>query len=296
MQAFLWLIGVILFAVGGYNIACDLCDVPTKKTVRAMQAAIRQNGTKKEGYVDAFVSKLARRFSHLIIMDDIKRAELENSLRIAKKNMTPEAFILYIVLIAVVISAAFFPVSVLLNNFIYSILGSVLGIALAAMQYRKILGSVEDRRARIVTECPRFASYLAQNFANANRDILGLFQSYQHTANMPEFAEELNTTIADMKLGNYEAALMHMQQRVNHSAMTEIIRGLNGVLRGDDQTAYFERVCMNMKALEEAMLKLEAKKRPKKIMFYQFAIMVGTILMMAVALVTQLIDSLQLLF
>ena len=296
MQAFLYVIGVILIAIGGYNIACDIYDVPTKQTVRAMQGAILQTGRKRESHVNAFVSKMARKFSHIIVIDKMKRAELEMSLRIAKKNMTPEAFILYIILIALVITSAFLPVSMVMESYTYLLLGALLGAALAAMQYRSILGSVEERRARVIRECPRFASYLAQNFANANRDILGLLQTYQYTANIPDFADELNTTIAEMKLGNYEVALIRMQQRVNHPAMTEIVRGLLGVLRGDDQTAYFERVCLNMKALEEAMLRLEAKKRPRKIMFFQFLIMGGTILMMAVALVTQLVENLRILF
>ena len=59
---------------------------------------------------------------------------------------------------------------------------------------------------------------------------------------------------------------------------------------------YFERVCFNIKNLEQALLRKEAAKRPRKITKYQFAIMAGTILMMAVALVTQLLDNLQVLF
>ena len=78
--------------------------------------------------------------------------------------------------------------------------------------------------------------------------------------------------------------------------MTEIVRGLQGVLHGDDQTMYFERVCFDMKNLEQAILRKEASKRPRRITKYQFAIMAGTILMMAVALVTQLLDNLQVLF
>ena len=175
-------------------------------------------------------------------------------------------------------------------------LGALLGVALAVMQYRRVTASVGDRRDRIVAECPRFANYLTQNLATQNRDLLGMLSAYQRTATCPDFAEEIAQTVADMKTGNYERALFNLQHRVDHPSMTEIVRGLQGVLHGDDQTMYFERVCFDMKNLEQALLRKEAAKRPRKITKYQFAIMAGTILMMAVARVTQLLDSLQVLF
>ena len=271
-------------------------ELPSGKTRKTMQSAAKQNGIRHDGEVDLFVTSLAEKLHWLIRIDPVRRASLENVLKIAKKNTSPEAFILSIVLLALLVFAAFIPVAMVMGDIAMLGLGALLGVALAAMRYRSITASVGNRKDRIVAECPRFANYLTQNLATQNRDLLGMLSAYQRTATCPDFAEEIALTVADMKTGNYERALFNLQHRVDHPSMTEIVRGLQGVLHGDDQTMYFERVCFDMKNLEQALLRKEAAKRPRKITKYQFAIMAGTILMMAVALVTQLLDSLQVLF
>ena len=292
----LFLLSILIFCVGGYHVTCELLELPSGKTRRTMQSAVRQNGIRHDGEVDLFVTSLAEKLHWLIRIDPVRRASLENVLKIAKKNTSPEAFILSIVLLALLVFAAFIPVAMVMGDIAMLGLGALLGAALAVMQYRRVTASVGDRRDRIVAECPRFANYLTQNLATQNRDLLGMLSAYQKTATCPDFAEEIALTVADMKTGNYERALFNLQHRVDHPSMTEIVRGLQGVLHGDDQTMYFERVCFDMKNLEQALLRKEAAKRPRKITKYQFAIMAGTILMMAVALVTQLLDSLQVLF
>ena len=292
----LFLLSILIFCVGGYHVTCELLELPSGKTRRTMQSAVRQNGIRHDGEVDLFVTSLAEKLHWLIRIDPVRRASLENVLKIAKKNTSPEAFILSIVLLALLVFAAFIPVAMVMGDIAMLGLGALLGVALAAMRYRSITASVGNRKDRIVAECPRFANYLTQNLATQNRDLLGMLSAYQRTATCPDFAEEIALTVADMRTGNYERALFNLQHRVDHPSMTEIVRGLQGVLHGDDQTMYFERVCFDMKNLEQAILRKEASKRPRKITKYQFAIMAGTILMMAVALVTQLLDSLQVLF
>ena len=292
----LYLLSILIFCVGGYHVTCELLELPSGKTRRTMQSAAQQNGIQHDGEVDRFVTDLAEKLHWLIRIDPVRRTSLENVLKIAKKNTSPEAFILSIVLLALLVFAAFIPVAIVMGDIAMLGLGALLGVALAVMQYRRVTASVGDRRDRIVAECPRFANYLTQNLATQNRDLLGMLSAYQRTATCPDFAEEIAQTVADMKTGNYERALFNLQHRVDHPSMTEIVRGLQGVLHGDDQTMYFERVCFDMKNLEQALLRKEAAKRPRKITKYQFAIMAGTILMMAVALVTQLLDSLQVLF
>lgn len=296
VKALIWVIAIIMLGIGGYNVACDYFDVPSKRTSKAMLSIIEQKGQKKSSLIDVYVSRIAKRFRWAIRLDDIKRTDLKNTLRIANRKQTPEEFIVSIVLIGIFITIAFIPVAMLLEDSKFYFFGAVFGIAIAAMQYRKVTGAVAERKQHIVRECPRFASYLANNLGNANRDIIGMFSAYRQTANSPEFVEELSMALADMKTGNYESALLNLQHRVNDPAMTEICRGLQGVLQGDDMTLYFERVCLDMRALEQAMLKKEAMKRPRKITLYQILIMGATIIMMAVALVTQLVDNLRILF
>ena len=52
------------------------------------------------------------------------------------------------------------------------------------------------------------------------------------------------------------------------------IRGLVGVLRGDDQRMYFKMICFDMRQIEQNNLKKEAAKRPKKIQRYSMMMLI----------------------
>ena len=66
-----------------------------------------------------------------------------------------------------------------------------------------------------------------------------------------DFGAELDQTIADMKTGNYENALIHFETRIGSPMLSDVIRGLIGVLRGDDQRMYFKMICFDMRQIEQ---------------------------------------------
>lgn len=50
---------------------------------------------------------------------------------------------------------------------------------------------------------------------------------------------ELDILIADMRSSNYEAALTRFESRINSPMLSDVVRGLIGVLRGDDSAVVF---------------------------------------------------------
>jgi flagellar protein FlaJ len=75
---------------------------------------------------------------------------------------------------------------------------------------------------------------------------------------------------ADMRSSSYEAALTRFEARLNSPMLSDVVRGLIGVLRGDDSTVYFQMLAHDFKQLELQRLKSEAQKIPPKIRVFSF--------------------------
>lgn len=113
--------------------------------------------------------------------------------------------------------------------------------------------------------------------------MLKLLVSYRRIAG-PYLGAELDTTIADMRTGNYENALLHFQNRVGSTMLSDIVRGLIGTLRGDDQQMYFKMLSFDMRQIEQNNLK---KKRPKQMQKYSMMMLFCILLIYVVVLLKQ---------
>jgi len=87
-----------------------------------------------------------------------------------------------------------------------------------------------------------------------DRDVLKILTSYRRVAGK-DFGAELDQTIADMKTGNYENALIRFETRIGSPMLSDVIRGLIGVLRGDDQRMYFKMIRICFRPLEQQATK-----------------------------------------
>jgi flagellar protein FlaJ len=88
-----------------------------------------------------------------------------------------------------------------------------------------------------------------------------------------DFAAELDILTADMRSSSYEAALTRFEARFNSPMLSDITRGLIGVLRGDDGGCTFQMLSHDMKQLELQRLKAQAMKIPPKIRVFSFAML-----------------------
>ena len=143
-------------------------------------------------------------------------------------------------------------------------------------------------------EIPRFALSIGQSLEN-DRDVLKILTSYRRIAGK-EFGAELDQTIADMKTGNYEQALLHLEARVDSPLLSDVTRGLIGVLRGDDQRMYFQMITFDMRQIEQNDLKKEASKRPRMIQRYSMMMLLCIIMIYMVVLCIEVFDSLGVFF
>ena len=267
----------MLFSCGTYLIAADYLELPTHKAAAAVMNSAKQERKKKRSY-EVLVLELSSKLSRLIHINEYKKRKLAATLKSAGVKLTAETYIAKawvksgLVLLGIIPAVIIFP----LLSFVI--------LVLAVMIYFKEIRSADEvmkkRREAIENELPRFALTLEQEL-KGSRDILRILETYKINA-VPEFRYELDITVADMKSGSYEAALSRLEARVGSTMLSDVVRGLLSVLRGDDGRVYFQMLAHDFKLLEVQKLKLIAMKRPAKVRKYSF-FMLGCFILMYLA-------------
>jgi Flp pilus assembly protein TadB len=213
-------------------------------------------------------------------------------LDIAGVKLSPEAYVLKAYITSILVALCAVPAGLVMPLFIPILIG--LAVALWFSTYYSAFDFVKKRKKRMEAEIPRFALTIAQSLEN-DRDVLRILTFYRRVAGN-EFGLELDKTIADMKTGNYENALIRFESRVGSALLSDVIRGLIGTLRGEDQRIYFKMICYDMRQIEQSKLKKEAAKRPKKMQWYSMLMLFCIIIIYVVVLSTEVIGSLGVFF
>lgn len=284
----LTILAIVLFGISVYHLSCAIVDVPTSKTSRMMMLSRKQQGIKNEKLLDVYITKVASLIAPYLRLDKLKRNNLIRAITIAGMEVSPEVYTARAWVTAVVVGLCSIPMTFIMPLFVPILVG--LAVALWFSTYYAAFDYVKKRRKLIEAEIPRFALTIGQNLEN-DRDVLKILTSYRRVAGK-DFGAELDQTIADMKTGNYENALLHFETRIGSPMLSDVIRGLIGVLRGDDQRMYFKMICFDMRQIEQNNLKKEAAKRPKKIQRYSMMMLICIMIIYLVVLCTEVLSSL----
>ena len=282
------LIAIIFFGFAVYNLSTAFADIPTSRTSKMMMLAKKQRGTKNEQLLDVYLTKVAKLFAPYLRRERLKRNNLQAALTIAGLELTPEVYTARAWVTAGAVGFCALPMAFLMPLFVPVLIGTA--VALWFSTYYAAFDFVKKRRKLIEAEIPRFALTIGQNLEN-DRDVLKILTSYRRVAGR-DFGAELDQTIADMKTGNYENALIRFETRIGSPMLSDVVRGLVGVLRGDDQRMYFKMICFDMRQIEQNNLKKEAAKRPKKIQRYSMMMLICIMIIYLVVLCTEVLSSL----
>lgn len=263
-----------LFAAGAYFMLAGLLKLPTLAATRAVIQAGRTERRSSRNF-DAVVLELACRMAKLVRLDQYKHRKMEATLKSAGIRMTPETFVSKAIIKAGLVALGIIPALLILP------LLSPVVVFLAITVYFKEIKSADDalkkKREEIEYELPRFVATVAQQL-KASRDVLTIVEKYRQSAG-PGMRSELDITIADMQSGNLETALVRFESRLGSAMLSDVMRGLIGVIRGDNGVAFFELLAHDFKQLEIQRLKLLAMKRPGKIRKYSFYMLACFMLM-----------------
>lgn len=139
-----------------------------------------------------------------------------------------------------------------------------------------------------------FVSTITQELKNS-RDVLSMLEHYKENAGAA-FRKELDIVCADMRSSSYEAALTRFEARLNSPQLSDVVRGLIGVLRGDDGAVYFQMLTHDFKQTEFQRLKAKAAKIPPKIRVYSFAMLMCFLATYFAIIIYEIIRSMGTLF
>lgn len=270
-----------LCGIATYMIIASVLKLPTQRSVDTLLKAYEGN-TKKPAFDD-----VSKKLAKHINLDKYKKEQLIRALDVSHDSRTPEEYVSSAIVFGTVVSLILSMILVISKplGLIAITIGPVLGYA----QYKDAFVKLKKHKESIEREIPRFAQSIHENL-KVSRDILAIFQSYKTVANK-SLRFELEKTIADMKTSNYEAALLRFDARIGSPNLSELVRGLLGALRGNDQSTYFEHFAYEMRHYEENMIRKEAMKRPEKMHFLSMAMLGGILLMLAAVCGTLLMEA-----
>ena len=290
MTFLLFLFGCAV-AAGLFFITADILKLPRLSTEKALLSAGKAE-SKRMKSLDALFLGWAIKLSKLIHMDEYKRSRMLRTLNAAGLDMTPEVYTAYTIVKPCAMLLLAIPCLIVFP--LLALVVVVLAILTYFKESRKAEEKVSERRDKIEAELPRFVATIEQELASS-RDVLTILENYKHHAGA-EFAAELDVLTADMRSSSYEAALVRFEGRIASPMLSDITRGLIGVLRGDDGRLYFQMLSHDLKQQELQRLKAKAAKIPPKIRVFSFIMLACFMLTYIVVLAMVILDSMALLF
>ena len=280
-----------LFGIGLFFILADVYAIPYYKTSKAVESLSKLQKEKTSG-LDLWLGGIAGWLAGHLPMDPFKRSQLEADLRTAQMDLTPEMFRANAIVKAMLVGIMAIPMA-----FIFPLLCPVvlfLAIFLYNMEIKSVSKRIQGKRAKIEYELPRLVFNIEKTLKH-NRDVLYMLESYSKTAG-PEMKHELDITAADMRSGNYEAAITRLDSRVGSSMMSDVCRGLIGVLRGDDTEMYWASLAIKFSDAQRQQLRLQAQKAPRKVKRLSMCLLICFMLIYVVVILAQIVNSLGVLF
>lgn len=282
----------ILTSIGLYLILADIFKVSTLKKKRALLNLNKRDKKKKLLNLNIFCLEYATKLSKFIKLDEYKREKLRLTLRSAQINISPETYMadVYIkTIITILIGIILYCIHPVL-----SVIGILLVPAVYMQEYNKANVILKKRKAQIEFELTRFAMTIEQEL-QTDRDVLRILETYQKNSKT-NLGKELEITIADMRSGSYEEALRRFEVRIGSTALSEIIRGLIGVLNGNDEVVYFKVLANKLEELEFQNLRAIALKKPQKIKKYSLIMLGCSMLIYVVALGQEILNGINNMF
>ena len=279
------------FAFGIYFIVADRLKIPYLKSSKAIMNMGRTD-RKLTTVIEAVIMDLSIKLSRFIPMDRYKKNRLSATLKAAGISMTPECYQAHAILKALSVALLVIPCLVIFP--LMAVVVLILSVLVYFKEYQKADNQMQERRGEIETELLRFVSTMEQEL-KTSRDVLSILESFKKTTT-PALANELGITCADMRSGGYEVALMRLEARVNSPQLSDVVRGLISVIRGDDGVMYFQMLAHDFKQMELRKLKAQAQKIPGKIRIFSLIMLMCFLATFLIVIAVQVIQSLGVMF
>lgn len=281
----------VLVGFGVFFITADFARIPLLKTSRAV-AHLSKRQQKKTPSIEIWLQDLAVWISKHLRLNEYKRIQLRSDLQTANMNITPELHIANAIVKAL-LCLLLVPFALFVFPLITPLV-VVLAVTMYAKESRGIQNKIKARRDAIEYELPRLV-FTIENTLSHSRDVLSILDEYRKNAGA-ELQYELDITVADMRSGNYESALTRLEARVGSSMLSDVVRGLISLLRGDETAVYWSALSIKFADYQRQMLKTKAQKVPGKIKRLSMVLLLCFTSFYLVVIIVEVLHSLGVMF
>lgn len=277
------ILATLLLTIGFTSLALELFGFPVpyarKNVVYLSRKAVTQSDT-----ISNLVHSISGFLIKFIKINDFKRKRLVAQFENLNMKMTPEEY--YAEIFAkTLLLAIFIPIGFIIHIAV-GLFFVIIVVLAFLLQYNKLDEIIRKKKDAIESELPKFVSVIEQTFKN-DHDVIKLISTYVANGDSP-LISELSIALADMKTGDFETALTRLANRVNSVPLSEVVRGLQSALHGDDTVGYFASLSTKLWDSEKIKIKKKALKTPSKVkylvktmlfcMFLIYATVFGTVI------------------
>lgn len=281
----------VLLGVGLFFIVADLLRIPALKVSRAVIELSKQQN-KKMAIFEQYLLDLAFWLSKRIKLNEYKRLQLLSDLQTANINITPELHIANAILKAGICGLLAIPAL-----YIFPLVVPIVVALSFAMYFKESKGiqdKIKERRSAIEFELPRLVFTIEKTLTHS-RDVLAILDSFRNNTTA-ELNHELSITAADMRSGNYESALTRLESRVGSAMLSDVVRGLISVLRGDKTEVYWASLSLKFADIQRQLLKGQAARVPSKVKRLSFLLLFCFMAVYLVVIIVEIMSSLSAMF
>lgn len=281
----------ILLGFGFYFVFADILKIPTYKTSRAIYNLSKMQ-KKKTSRLEMMLKDLAFWLSKKIKLNEYKRLQLISDLQTANMDITPELHTANAIIKAGLCGLLAVPAFYIFPLIVPLVIA--LCFALYFKESKGIQEKIKKRRMAIEFELPRLVFTIEKTLSHS-RDVLAILDNYRENAGV-ELKYELSITVADMRSGNYESALTRLESRVGSAMLSDVVRGLISILRGDDTAVYWATLSVKFADIQRQQLKQQAQKVPSKVKKLSMVMLVCFMAVYIVVILMQIMSSMNAMF
>lgn len=291
MSNIIYLLSLTCAAIGLFFLFAELFGAPTQREEKALTKLLAPAKVKKDTY-EAVIDAIATRIAPLLPFSKRQLQRTEATLKAVHLEISPRIYLAR----NIVKSALLFLVCLLCGFVVKPMF--LVAFSVPMLVYisnsQKESKSMDAYRQQVERELPNFVETFATQLS-ASRDIVRIMKDYSTTTSRV-FQKELHITIADMETGSYEQALRHFSGRINSIILNDVIRGLNGVIRGNDEIAYFKMLSYDLKQMEINQMKKNAQKCIPKINACTMILLFGILALFTGVLIIDMMQGVGVLF
>lgn len=291
VKTLFYILSAVLIGFGIYMFGLYVTMPPTNKS---KQIVSRVNNLDK-GEKQTLINKVLGGFSQKVILGFVElsattKYKLQTALDYFHYNVSPEQH--FSDALAAGILVMFLCALLMFVNPYFGVLALVLGVFIFSNELNAPVKKLNSVKKNIEYDSALFCKFIADALKEDNRNVIEILTSCKESVSN-DFKLELEHTLTDLKTGNQEEALVAMSKRVGSSTMTQIVVGLLGVLRGDDQTIYFDMLYEKLYKEELARIKKSNSTKAGTISKLAMVLILPVIAMILIPIILVLAEELK---